>query len=160
MLRATVGDMRLRWSLLLVLGLGSAHPALAQVEPAPEASAIQPQQPKPAQLRRRVGQYQPEELTDEEAEHERTTRRSRLVTYAQDEAPPETPFPWRLVSLGALLFAVIAPFAYSAWKSSSEELTALQKAFGRRSRITRRPAPPPSAPDVRREKHDEKNRAP
>jgi len=119
--------MAWRWLLLLVLGLVVSTPALGQ------------------QPRKRVSQYEAEELSDEEAAARRANRKSKLIRFERDEAPPETPFPWRLVGLGVLVFAVTAPFAYATWRSASKELEATHKAFAPKRRITRKP-PPPTAP--------------
>ena len=118
--------MAWRWLLLLVLGLVVASPALGQ-------------------QRKRVSQYEAEELTDEEAAVRRATRKSKLLSFEQDEAPPETPFPWRLVTLGVLVFAVAAPFAYSSWRRASKELEATQRAFAPKRRAARKPPPSPTA---------------
>ncbi len=141
-----MGRMRLRWCVL-VLVLGVAGTASAQ--------------------RKRIAEYQ--DVVDQPDSTEASSgpkRRSRLYQFAPDDEPPPPPFPWRAVALAGLAFVLAAPFAYSSWKNTSDQLTSMQKglaAIGRRVRkampaavndqgelaSVARPARPvaPSAPD-------------
>jgi hypothetical protein len=62
-------------------------------------------------------EFVPTELTEKEREAARVRARYHMGVYREDEdLPPETRFPW--VQLGATLltFAVVSPFAWSAYK--------------------------------------------
>lgn len=66
----------------------------------------------------------PRELTAEEIEAEKLRSRSSLGGYAKD-IPTEGPaWPWRAMVLMGIVFVVVSPFAWRAYKNTASELTA------------------------------------
>ena len=96
--------------------------------------------------RKRVSQFEPDVLTEEEQTERRVRSRNRLPGYSSDEAPVDDPFPWRVVTLGLLSLVIAAPYAYASWRRSSEELTLAQRAFAPKHKIIRKPKPKAAAP--------------
>ncbi len=99
--------------------------------------------------RKKVSQFEADDATEEEQSERRVRSRNRLPGYSSDEVPVDEPFPWRVVTLSLLALVVAAPYAYSSWKSSAEELKVAQKGFAPKKKLTRKPkpaAPPPEEP--------------
>ena len=99
--------------------------------------------------RKKVSQFEAEDLTEEDQTERRVRSRNRLPGYSSDEGPVDEPFPWRVVTLSLLALVVATPYAYSSWKRSAEDLKVAQRAFAPKKKITRKPktaALPPEEP--------------
>jgi hypothetical protein len=67
--------------------------------------------------------FQPTELTEKEREEAKTRARYKIGTWQEAEADaPEAPFPWMPVGFTLLTLAVVAPFAWSAYRRTAKEL--------------------------------------
>ncbi|MEW6434518.1 MAG: hypothetical protein AB1730_23700 [Myxococcota bacterium] len=72
---------------------------------------------------RKVQEFQEVEMTDEEREQAQNRGRHRVSRWQEEkQLPPETPFPWMFVGLCAAVLALAAPFAWGAYKRTSDEL--------------------------------------
>jgi hypothetical protein len=89
--------------LLVVLVLVSGGAALAQ--------------------RRQLNQFQGEEMTQEQRDAARSKPKYNINGYGKDIKVKEEPFPWMALGLAGIVFAVSAPFAYRAYKSTTKEIS-------------------------------------
>jgi hypothetical protein len=88
--------------LLVVLVLVSGGAALAQ--------------------RRSLNSFQGEEMTQEQRDAARSKPKYNINDYGRDIKVKEEPFPWMALGLAGLVFAVVSPFAYRAYRSTSKEM--------------------------------------
>lgn len=72
---------------------------------------------------RKVQDYQEVELTDEQREELANRGRHRVSRWQETEKlPEETHFPWMFLGLTAAVLALATPFAWGAYKRTSQEL--------------------------------------
>jgi hypothetical protein len=88
--------------LLVVLVLVSGGAALAQ--------------------RRQLGQFQGEEMTQEQRDAARSKPKYNINDYGRDIKVKEEPFPWMALGLAGIVFAAVSPFAYRAYKSTTKDI--------------------------------------
>lgn len=96
-------------AVLVALGVLMAGPLTAQ-----SALAV------PAGKLGKPREYQPENPTDEERPRKKT--RIHAWEEAEPAQEPVTDFPWMPLGLTLLTFAVVAPFAWSAYRQTMEEM--------------------------------------
>ncbi|GMU60798.1 MAG: hypothetical protein AMXMBFR34_25610 [Myxococcaceae bacterium] len=86
----------------------------------------------------KVQDYQETEMTDEERQAAQSRGRHRVSSWQETTELPQAdrPFPWMAVGLGVGLLAIAAPFAWGAYKRTSQELKDAD-AFGAQPRRTR-----------------------
>ena len=85
---------------------------------------------------RGVQTYQPTELTEDEREAARSKARYKMGTWKESKVPPpERPIPWMPLGFTLLTFAVVAPFAWAAFRRHVEEAPDVN-AIGSRRRST------------------------
>jgi hypothetical protein len=89
--------------LLVVLVLVSGGAALAQ--------------------RRQLNQFQGEEMTQEQRDAARSKPKYNINGYGRDIQVKEEPFPWMALGLAGIVFAVVSPFAYRAYRSTTKEIS-------------------------------------
>jgi hypothetical protein len=72
---------------------------------------------------RKLQEFQETELTDEQREAAENRARHRVPRWQGDqELPREMHFPWMFAGLAALILAAAAPFAWSAYQRTANEL--------------------------------------
>jgi hypothetical protein len=87
---------------------------------------------------RKVQDFQETEMTDEERAAAQNRGRHRVTSWQEDvELPKERPFPWMAAGLMVGLLALAAPFAWGAYKRTSQELKDAD-AFGAQPAAPRR----------------------
>jgi hypothetical protein len=85
--------------------------------------------------------FQATEMTDEEREAARVRARYRMGTWREAEPVQAEPkFPWMPIGFTLLSFAVVAPFAWNAYRGTAKEL-ANTATFGPQPRRRRAPTP-------------------
>lgn len=72
---------------------------------------------------RKVQDFQETEMTDEQREDADSRARHRVSRWQEEQKiPEESHFPWMFFGLAAAILAVAAPFAWGAYKRTSDEL--------------------------------------
>lgn len=85
--------------------------------------------------RGKPGQFQVAEQTDQELEATRVRARHRITTWREAKPEPQAvKFPWMQVGFTLLALAIAAPFAWSSYRGTAEELTNGMTFRGRRRR--------------------------
>jgi hypothetical protein len=72
--------------------------------------------------RRQLNQFQGEEMTQEQRDAARSRPKYNINDYGRDIKVKEEPFPWMALGLAGIVFAVISPFAYRAYKSTTKDI--------------------------------------
>ena len=110
----------------------------SQVKPFQTSESQDQKATKPGP-RGQVKAYLPTELTEEEREAARVRARYKMGTWRESEAPPpEFAFPWMPLGFTLLIFALAAPFAWSAYRRDAKEMPDT-KAFGASRRRPKEP---------------------
>jgi hypothetical protein len=87
---------------------------------------------------RKVQEFTETEMTDEERAEAQNRGRHRVTSWHEDqELPKERPFPWMAFGLCVGLLAIATPFAWGAYKRTSQELKDAD-AFGTQPATPRR----------------------
>jgi hypothetical protein len=87
-----------------------------------------------AERKGQLRDFEPTEKTEAEREAARVKARYRIETWRETDPLPEEPkFPWMPLGITLLSFAVVAPFAWSAYRGTSKDLRS-SNAFGTRRR--------------------------
>lgn len=87
---------------------------------------------------RKVQDFQETEMTDEQREDADNRARHRVSKWQEEQKlPEESHFPWMFFGLAAAIIAVATPFAWGAYKRTSQELKEAD-AFGAQAPAPRR----------------------
>jgi hypothetical protein len=72
--------------------------------------------------RRQLPSFEGEVMTQEQRDADRSKSKYNINAYGKDIPVKNEPFPWMALGLAGIVFAVVAPFAYRAYKSTTKEM--------------------------------------
>ena len=72
--------------------------------------------------RRQLQSFQSDEMTLEERNANRSKSKYNINSYGKDIPVKDEPFPWMALGLAGLVFVVVSPFAYRAYRSTTKEM--------------------------------------
>jgi hypothetical protein len=75
-----------------------------------------------AQQRRQLQSFEGEVMTQEQRDADRSKSKYNINAYGKDIPLKDEPFPWMALGLAGIVFLVVSPFAYLAYKNTSKEM--------------------------------------
>jgi hypothetical protein len=75
-----------------------------------------------AQPRRQLQSFEGEVMTQEQRDANRSKSKYNINSYGKDIPVKDEPFPWMALGLAGLVFVVVSPFAYRAYRSTTKEM--------------------------------------
>jgi len=72
--------------------------------------------------RRQLQSFEAEVVTEEQREADRSKSKYNITAYGKHIPVKDEPFPWMALGLAGLVFVVVSPFAYRAYKSTTKEM--------------------------------------
>jgi hypothetical protein len=76
-----------------------------------------------AQPQRKLQSFEGEVMTQEQRDAARSKSKYNINSYGKDIPVKDEPFPWMALGLAGLVFVVVSPFAYRAYKSTAKEMS-------------------------------------